>query len=286
MADGIDLTTIIIVVLVIIMTIVVWFELRYLRKSNRNRRGRAAKRAQELPDEAHNALITTRAIVSTLADRSGIENEEVTGLMREAQMAYDRRNYRVTIELTTKAKERLMVLKGQHAAKGDLAKLESIPAGGTASEEPTTKELLQRDFPPNMLQARFSISMAESSVEGGRVAGRDTSQAETLLSAAKARYDAKDYSGALTVARQAERSAAGETIVVSIPSAPAPPVPPVPADVPESEACSSCGAPMREGDIFCRKCGARVVPTKCPSCGADLLADDMFCRKCGTRIPR
>lgn len=295
MAD--DTLTLTIVVLGIVMSVVTWFELRYLRKSSKVRRDRALKRGQELPDEAHNALVTTRAIVASLADRSHIRSEEVDSLMREAQQAYGRKNYRVTVELTKKAKDRLMALKAKQAAQGDLAKLDAAPTA--ASEEPTTKELLQKDFPANYVPSRFAISMAETSIESGAGAGRDVTLARSLLDSAKARFDAKDYAAALSVARLAEKSARGEAVAAPAPSTSSPATPaaqpampapgaakPPAGAVPLGSVCPSCGAPMKADDTFCRKCGTKVVATSCPTCGASLLPDDLFCRKCGTRLQR
>ncbi len=294
MAD--DTTTIVIVVLVFVMIAVVWLELRYLRRKSRARRQKAEKRPEELQDQAHNALITTRAIASTLAERSGIRSNEVDSLLQEGQTAFNRRNYRVAIDLTTRAKDRLAALRSEHAAQGDLAKLPPAPAT-EGDEEPTTKEILQKEYPPNLVPSRFAISLAESTIADGQTAGRDVAQAQALVLQAKARFDAQDYAGALTMARQAERSARGEAVTVALPptSPPSPgplasaataPVTPGPAAVAVGAACSSCGAPMKAGDTFCRKCGAKVIQSNCPSCGADLLPDDAFCRKCGTRIQR
>lgn len=295
MAD--DTTNIIIVALVFVMIAVTWLELRYMRRRSKNRKQHIAARPEELQDEAHNALVTTRAIASTMAERGGVQSDEVTSLLREAQMAYGRRNYRVTLDLTKRAKDRLVSLRGQQASQGDLTQLDALPPDAPA-DEPTTKEILQKEYPPNLVQSRFAISVAEASIESGTISGRDVVQARALLVSAKSRFDAQDYSGALSVARQAEKSARGEAVAASAPSpsSPPPPVPPsVPADaphpspaaaVPVGSMCPSCGAPMKADDAFCRKCGTRVVLTNCPNCGASLLVDDAFCRKCGARIQR
>jgi predicted nucleic acid-binding Zn ribbon protein len=287
-----ETTTAIVVALLCAMIAVAWLELRYLRKSSKARRIRAVKRGEELPDEANNALLTTRAIIGTMAERNGIHSKEVESLLNEAQMAYDRHNYRVTLDLTTKAKERLIALKSAQASKGDLAKLEIPSPANTADAEPTTKERLQKDFPPNLLQARFSISMAESSIEDGRTAGRNVDQAETLLASAKSRYEAQDFNGALSAARLADKSAKGAAIQFPPPAAVTPTVTaPEPATFssgssPGGSTCPLCGAAIRPGDAFCRKCGAQAVLTGCPTCGASLQADDVFCRKCETRLVR
>ena len=283
----IDATTTVVIVVGILLAILTYFELKYLRKSSRARRLHEAKSDTELPDQAHNALITTKAIVDTMG-RGGIRSDEADRLMREAQMAYDRRNYRVTLDLTAQAKTRLMSLKGAQAAKGDLAKLEASPGAG--AEEPTTKELLQKEFPANMAPSRFAISVAESSIALGQSDGRDVGQAEGLLASARSRFEAQDYSGALSLARQAAKSAreggAAAGAPPSPPTAPANPTPVAPVATVGKSACPSCGAPLKAGDTFCRKCGAKVVLAACPNCGAALLGDDIFCRKCGTRIER
>jgi double zinc ribbon protein len=291
MAD--DTTTIILVVLVVIMIVVVWFELRVLRKKSKARRERSSRRPEELQDEAHNALITTRAIASTMAERSGVHSEEVDTMLQEAQMAYNRRNYRVSVELTPRAKERLVSLRGAQSSDGDAAKLEAL-GSAPGSDEPTTKEVLTKQYPPNLIQSKFSISLAETSIGSAEAAGRDVAVAKSLLTSAQSRFDAQDYGGALSIARQADKSARGEPVAVSAapaavtPTTAAPPAPqaPGPVAVTVGGACPSCGAPMKPDDTFCRKCGARAVLTNCPTCGASLLADDAFCRKCGTRLQR
>ncbi len=288
-------TTTIAVVLVFVMIVVTWLELRVLRKKSRARRERNERRPEELQDEAHNAIITTRAIASTMAERSGIQSEEVDSMLREAQMAYNRRTYRVSLDVTQRAKERLVALKAAQTARGDAGKLESL-SSGTASDEPTTKEVLQKQFPPNLVPSKFAISVAEATVEQAAASGRDVTAAQSLLTAARSRFDAQDYGAALSVARQAEKSAKGEAVGVPAPpastgtapdAAPSQPASrPTVAAVPVGSACPSCGASMKPEDTFCRKCGAKVVLSNCPSCGASLLPDDVFCRKCGTRLQR
>ncbi len=288
-----DTTTIISVVLVFVMVAVVWLELRFLRQKSKARKARVDRRPEELQDEAHNALITTRAIASALTERSAIKSDEVDNLLRESQMAYSRRNYRVSLDLSTRAKDRLAALRSENAVQGDLAKVTAEPPPAADDEEPTTKEILQKEYPPNLIQSKFAIAVAESAIVEGQSNGRDIVQAQALVVSAKSRFDAQDYSGALSIARQAEKSARGEPVTISVPSAPPQPSPGPTAAIPSAAkpaavavgtACGSCGAPMKPGDTFCRKCGAQVVQPNCPTCGADLLPDDAFCRKCGTRI--
>jgi len=281
MADPVtDQVTVGIVLFVIALVLAAFFETRFLRKKMKNRRVRTAKRETELPDEAHNAIITTKAIISSL-ERQGIRSEEASAWVREAEMAYGRHNYRVVVELTGKARDRLLALKAADGSKGDLVKLEQLSVAG-GSEEITTKEVLQKEVTPNLLQSKFSIEVAGTAIDQGRLAGRDVSQATELLESAKARFDAKEYDAALSIARQSKRSAEGKAVDVSIPP---PPVRATPVS-PEGRTCPSCNATLQSDDAFCRKCGTRLVPTSCGSCGAKLLPDDVFCRKCGAAIAR
>ena len=277
MADA-DAVTVGLVVAVTAFAIVGLFEMRFLRKKAKGRRIRSAKQESDLPDEAHNAIISTKAIISAL-ERQGVRSEEASAWIREAETAVARNNYRVAMDLTRKAKERLLTLKAAQASKGDIAKLEQLPAA-ESDDEVTTKELLQKEIAPNLIQSKFSIELAGSEVEQGRLAGHDVTQATELLNAAKGRFEAQDYDAALSIARQANRAAGGEKVNIPVRA-----VEPAPASS-TALACPSCGAPLHPDDAFCRKCGTRLAPSTCPSCGTSLLPDDSFCPKCGAAISR
>src|SRR6266550_2002932 len=203
MADPLTDPVVITVVLagVALAIAVAYFEMKFIHKRMKNRRVRAAKQDSNLPDEAHNAHVTAKAI-------------------------------------------------------------------------------LTKEVPPNFPQSKFSIQVAGGAIEQARSSGRDVVQATELLEAAKGRFDAKDYDGALTMARLSARSAEGKK--VEMPAAPSKRAPTT--AIVSNRACPSCGAPLRADDVFCRKCGTRLVPSSCPSCGASLLADDSFCPKCGKPV--
>lgn len=280
MADPVtDQIIIAVVLFAVAVGILGFLEIRFLRKRMKGRRKRLARRDDELADEAHNAVITTKAILSAM-DRQGVRSGDASSMLREAEMALVRHNYRVVIDLTSKTRDRLMSAKAAQANRGDLAKLEQVAAAG-GNAEVTTKERIQKEFPPNLLQSKFSIEMAGTATEAARGAGREADVATQLLDSARARFDAQDYDGALRLARQSKRSADGEA--VEVPPAVAPPAPSMPA---REETCPSCGASIRSDDDFCRKCGTRLGSGVCGSCGAELLADDGFCRKCGTATSR
>src|SRR5213079_1160457 len=160
MADpGTDPTTIAVVLVGVALVIAVgFFEMRFLRKKMKTRRIRAAKKDTELPDEAHNAVVTTKAIAATL-ERQGVRSPEVNEWIREAETAAGRGNYRVAKDLAGKAKDRLLVQRAELASKGEVAKLEQLSA--VRSDQTTTKERLHNEVAPNFPQSKFSIELAE-----------------------------------------------------------------------------------------------------------------------------
>jgi ribosomal protein L40E len=272
----IDSTLLIVVIVVIVLTIATFLELRYFRSFMKRRQSR-----MDLPDQAHNALLTSKGIANTLRT-SGVVTVSADEMIAEAEAAYRRRMYRVTLDLSEKAKAALKTEKARHDKVGDLSRLQRVRGG--ASDEPTTKEVLQKEHPPNYMQAKFTLSLAEERIAAAREAGRGTVPAEALLATAKASFDAKDYDEALKLAVKSRRTADGEVIAVEDAKIPVPSQVEIPR--PANRACASCGAELLVGDPFCRKCGVKVErPTACGKCGEGLKTDDTFCRKCGTAIP-
>ena len=285
MADPIvDNIAIAVIVLVLVLGVLTFIELKYLRKASRGRRARATS-ASDLPDQAHNAILTSKAISRTLS-AAGVVTADVDAVVQEAQVAYRNRNYRVVIELTDKAKSMLKTEKARHDRMGDLSRLRKT--AGSEADEATTKEYIQKELPPNYMQARFTISLAEERIAAARDAGRAIAEAEAVLATARQSFDGKDFDGALKLAAKSRRHADGEAEPGVPPGSPAASAP-VPATVelprPAGRACASCGSELLAGDPFCRKCGVKVErPTTCAKCGASLKEDDTFCRKCGTAI--
>lgn len=49
--------------------------------------------------------------------------------------------------------------------------------------------------------------------------------------------------------------------------------------------CKECGNDLQDTDVFCPKCGARVIKEKrCPNCGEVIREGMQFCAKCGKRV--
>ncbi len=205
----IDDIVIAVVILVIVLAVITFLEIKYLRGAMTKRRIRTAEKS-DLPDRAHNAILTCKAISSTLG-ASGIVTADADDVIREAEIAYRNRNYHVVLELADRAKGILKSQKAKHDKIGDLARLERARASG--SGEATTKEVLQKELPPNYMQAKFTISLAEERIAAAREAGRSTTEAEGLLRTARANFEANDYEGALRLAVRSRRSADGEAVV-------------------------------------------------------------------------
>ncbi|MBI4415693.1 MAG: zinc ribbon domain-containing protein [Euryarchaeota archaeon] len=270
--------TVVVIAMVVILMGVLVLELRFLRARRKRRMDTA-----DLPDRAHNAILTTKAIAETLA-RGGVRSQEADDAIREADAAYRTRNYRVAIELADRAKSLLRAAKQRYQAQGDLAKIEGTPAAAPV-EEITTKEKLTKELPPNYAQSRFSLNLAGEEIEAARSHGQDVQTAERHLADAQVAFDAQDYDVALRDAIRARRAL--ETVSpppgpqTPATAAPPPPTPPSP----KARACTNCGTAVAEDDAFCRKCGAKLPAERtCPSCGSLVPPDDAYCRTCGAKV--
>lgn len=63
-------------------------------------------------------------------------------------------------------------------------------------------------------------------------------------------------------------------------------------EVEERKRCSTCGAELMEGSVFCSICGTKIPESTsepedqkvCPQCHAVVDSDDAFCSICGTDL--
>src|SRR2546425_512001 len=116
MAD--DAVTVAVVLLLVALGIATYLETRYLRKKMKNRRVRTAKRDDEMQDNAHNAIITTKAIMSSL-DRQGIRSpgaaveqgrvngrdvSQATELLETAKTRFDAKDYASALSIAQQSK--------------------------------------------------------------------------------------------------------------------------------------------------------------------------------------
>lgn len=250
-----------VVALAIGLGVLTFVELKYVRRRMRGERALQARKARDLPDEAHNAVLTTKAVSASLR-HAGVMTDEADSLLREADQAVARQEYRVAMDLSDRAKGILKAEKARHSQFGDLARLEA--AGPAAEGVATTKEQLSRDHPPNYAAAKFSIGRAEAAMVAARAGGREVAASERLVQQSKEKFTAGDYGAALGLADQARKAAEGRSVLAATLPAEAPPT----AGVAAAPSCAGCGSAVAEGDAFCRKCGAKLTPSSHPVPGA------------------
>ncbi len=281
-----DSNAILIGALALTMVVVIIAEVLWIRNRRMKKRlasgGSAGRGKASLRDEAHNALITGRAIARTL-ERSGGSMPGTWSQLEEAQLAYDRGNYRVCVDLVDRAKESMKAERLSREKKGDLAKLESS-ATPRGEEEVLTKEYIAKELPENFIQAKFSLNVAGEQMEECRNKAMDTEAAALVLQDAEQAFERKDYTTALKLAVRCKNllgDATGSLETI----APEEEV----IEITEEQLkfrCEGCGELLIEGDGFCRKCGAKVPKAlECEKCGKVADMDDKFCRGCGSELP-
>ncbi len=275
---------VIIVGMLITLSVVALFELRYMRSRRKKREVET-----DLPDRAHNAILTTKAIAESIA-RGGVRSAEAEGLVQEAERAVRERHFRVAIDILEKAKGVLRNAKLRQEQRGDIAKLDEIAKtkGPVAEDSVTEKERLKKELPPNYLQSKFSMGVARDDIAAAKLRGESTGEAERLLASAQQSFDRADYDAALKEAIRARRTLGGDVSEEILEPTQAPvaaaPAPPTPAA--KTRTCTRCGAPLAADDGFCRKCGVKIAgPRTCASCGAEVAVEDAFCRTCGASVP-
>lgn len=264
---------ILILVMAIVLAVVGYFELRVIRQRRRGRSG-----DDNLPDRAHNAVLTAKAIVQTLA-RGGVTSPDADDVLREAEVALQNRKHRVAIELSEKVKTIMRDAKKRHETRGDLAKLDHLASKPGVSDEETSKERLQKELPPNYAAAKFTMRVAREELGAAKDAGRDVAALEATLAGAQAAFDTEDYGTALRDATRIRRQ-------LEHPGETAGSAPPPESPQPAGRTCENCGSQIGPDDDFCRKCGTKAPePRTCASCGREVAPDDAFCRNCGAPFP-
>lgn len=269
--------------LVIILAVVVFLELKFLKKRRHSIKnlGLSKKEDSLLPDRAHNALITARAISSALS-RDGTDLGLADELLEKAKVALEKGDYRVCIDYTERAKESMKKAKARRAGTLEIKEVEEAEEGTHPEEsfvtaEMTTKEFLLKKVPKNYLQSRFCLSQAQEAIEEAEADGGNVSEVRELYEKANLYFEQKDYDRALTLAIQCRKAILGGQDVIEVEYA-----------ISESERkCPSCGAVADELDVFCRKCGSKLETLLiCENCGKKALEGDVFCRACGEKLKK
>lgn len=279
----------IMVMLMIIMIVVIAAELIYfLRKRREKMKFKKAPKGEMLSEKAHNLILTTESISSTLADQ-GINTRNADGLIREAKSFERRGDYTSAVERAEAAKLALLRAKREHAPIPETRRRAAQPISGVEmdndeyeeTEHTEEKDVDLSKLPKNYLQAKFILNSAKDLLEKEKVT---SGEAYDYYQEAKKRFDAEDYSKALSLAIKAERILDSDTVDL-IGEEELEDVESPEEEVIEVIVCPECDKEVSTDDAFCRNCGQKLeFETNCPGCDAEIEHTDKFCRKCGHKI--
>jgi hypothetical protein len=278
----------IILLLLILMAVVLAMELTYILLKKKRRKKemslfrKETERPEPLADRAHNAILTTEGISSTLA-RQGVDTGEADALLHEARSNLSMRDFTGAIERAEAAKLVLLRLKREGARTGQASHADSgrRPMDESLFTQPETKlneEKSLEKLPANYLQAKFMLSTTKDALEKKGI--RNGEAFDHYQTAAKA-FEREDYTKALSYAIKAEKLVDSGSLTLIGEEKQAP----VEGEALEVWTCPSCESEVSEDDVFCRKCGQTLSREReCPGCGVETDSSDMFCRKCGYKL--
>ncbi len=250
-------------------------------------------------EDVQGSIATARTMLKLLEQR-GVNITKAEALVIQAEMAMDARLYSKADDYLKEAKEEALRANKAHEDGTDI--LNAPPPSG--KEEDSPKKVFD-EFPPYYLQAKFEMKRAGDSIDTAEREGRDTEEAKGFLNEAKGHFDTEGYEKAFSMAVKARKSAEGESveyirviededteedaveerIEVSLSKNLEVEAKDAIACVAEKltvSVCPNCGAEVKDEDVFCRKCGFKLL--FCPNCGASVEEEDIFCAKCGYRV--
>ncbi len=263
-----DLKYVIIVILIVLLCLILFLEWRFMRS-----RFKRKKKDSDLSDRAYNDVRTTESILNMLK-RDSVDTSAAQPYITEAKAALSRRDYHSCIEYAEKAKFALKKAKTQ----ANLKPFWDEPSDERGIEKAKSEESPDSKLPENYMQSKFTISLAEDTIQTALKKGKDISKAKELLQQSIKAFENRDYSTALKLALRSKKCAEGigeegGIIELSI------------CDEPGKYDCPNCGENIKTNDIFCRKCGAKIErELSCPDCGESINTNDIFCGKCGAKL--
>jgi hypothetical protein len=270
----------IVLILVVVLSVVVYFEVKYLRRKRFERAEAKAK-----VDDVYNQIITTRAVSNALKGQ-GKNTKEADLAILEADTAFSRGSYTDAKGAVERAKDLLRKAKMQPEPpkKVDPQPIQTKEKPAEVCEVPFQET---KKMPKNYLESKFMICSVKDQVEESTRAGADVSTAQDSLRMAEDAFAREDYTEALKGALRARKCLEGgevqakeKTVVKELPS-----METVPAAVvlkANLSKCEKCSYELNPDDMFCPRCGARIErDIRCPRCSNKVKVDDAYCRKCG-----
>jgi hypothetical protein len=268
----------IILIILIILSVVTYFEIKFLRRRRLER-----VEAKIKVDDVYNQIVTARAVSKAMKGQG--KNTKAADLMiLEADTAFSRGSYSEAKAAVEQAKSYLRDAKIENPPQSEpMAKQQEVKP-----QEPKIVPLHEtKKLPKNYLESKFMISSVWDQIETASRDGIDTTAARDNLRAAEAAFAQEDYSEALKNALKSKKilesgvtdmgDGPKPTEVASIEKVPSALV--VPANMSK---CEKCSMELDPGDMFCSKCGAKVArDIRCPRCANKVKVDDAYCRNCG-----
>lgn len=244
------LLALLLVFVVVILILTRKYSKKPLRRWLRSREDRILK-----SDKAFNTLQAVK-IISKNFEGQGIDIRSVKGIIESAEVEMEFKNYTSAIELAERAKTLLIELKSKKDREEDKP-AESKPheidekdfePSAKESYEPTAKEMLHRKYPPNFVESKFTMGVAEEMLRNSK--DKDiTREAKTLLEQSRHCFEIEDYGGALNYSVQCKKLLERAGIEAS-----REPI----QKMKEKLECPQCKFEANEYDIFCRKCGYKL----------------------------
>ena len=198
------LKVIILVGLLIGLSLLIYFELRYMRK-----RRKPKVDVQFVKDEAYNSIVSVKAVAKVLNERKR-DVSIAEQLIFQAENAYSRGEYNNSKQLALDAKkelERSKVKEEEVEEKTLDMKLSKGPEEDQGEKEMENKTLFEKEkrLPENYMQSKFMIKNVERELERAASAGKNTGNALEFLDGAKRHFDSGEYVEALKLACRADK---------------------------------------------------------------------------------
>ncbi len=248
---------------------------------------RRAPKGETLAEKAHNLILTTESISSSLAGQ-GVDTQTADSILQEAKRFEVGGDHSSAIERAEASKLALLRAKREHRThmpetsgpvRQPISQVEPEYQNEEEAEMPDTDAVDLSKLPKNYMQAKFMLSTAKDLIDK-----KDIKDGEAFKYYQKANehFDAEDYSKALSFAIKSERLMDSETVDLIGEED-------ITGEGEEVEieivTCPECDNEITSDDAFCRNCGEKLVfDTLCQGCEAEIGPDDKFCRKCGQKL--